>query len=127
MYTHSVGIQYKSPEGTIANTTEDFHGDFNEGIDTNVPPSTVDQVEACPVTVAKIVSCCIFSAVAVTLKTYAAGVLKQTIPVAAGKQITWGNTFTFACPFTDNFDTMKISNADPAKNTNFKARFCLTD
>jgi hypothetical protein len=126
-FTHSVGVTYKSQEGTITNTTESFTGDAEEGIDTTVPAATTDQVEACPITVAKITSCCMYSAVALTVKTYAAGVLKQTIALAAGKQLVWNSSSAFANPFTNDFDTMKLTNADVSKSTNFKARFLLTD
>src|SRR6266567_5517250 len=99
-YTDSIGVQYKSAEGTITNTTENFTGDAHEGVDTTVPPATTDQVEGCSVDVSKIVSCCLFSAVALTVKTYAAGVLKDTIALLAGKQIVWTNTSPYANPFT---------------------------
>jgi len=124
-YKHSVGVLYHSPEGNIANTTEDFLGDENEGIDTTVPPTTVDQVEELSIDVSTIVCCCLYSAVALTVKTYAAGVLKQTINLRAGKQIVWDENSPFANPFTDDFDHMKLSNADLTKATNFKARFLL--
>jgi hypothetical protein len=126
-FTHSVGVQYKSQEGTIANTTDSFNGNAEEGMDVAVPASTVDQVEALAVTVANITSLCLFSAVALTVKTYAAGVLKQTINLSAGKQLVWNNASHFANPFTDNFDTLKLSNADLVKATTFKARFLLSD
>jgi hypothetical protein len=61
------------------------------------------------------------------VKTYAAGVLKQTIALAAGKQLVWNSSSAFANPFTNDFDTMKLTNADVSKSTNFKARFLLTD
>jgi hypothetical protein len=126
-FTHSVGVQYKSQEGTIANTTDSFNGNAEEGMDVAVPANTVDQVEALAITVANIVSLCLFSAVALTVKTYAAGVLKQTINLPAGKQLVRNNTSSFANPLTDNFDTMKLSNADLVKATTFKARFLLSD
>jgi hypothetical protein len=126
-FQHSVGVLYKSQEGTIANTTDAFNGNAESGIDVAVPATTVDQVEPLAVTVANIVSLCLFSAVALTVKTYAAGVLKQTINLPAGKQLVWNNASSFANPFTDNFDTIKLSNADPVKATTFKARFLLSD
>jgi hypothetical protein len=126
-FSHSVGVLYKSQEGTIANTTDNFTGNAEEGIDVTVPAATTDQVEALSVTVANIVSLCLFSAVALTVKTYAAGVLKQTINLPAGKQLTWNNASSFANPFTNDFDTMKLTNADPTKSTTFKARFLLGD
>lgn len=124
-YKHSIGVLYKTTEGTIANTTEDFLGDENEGIDTTVPPATTDQVEELSIDVSAIVSCAMFSAVALTVKTYAAGVLKQTIVLTAGKMVLWDHNSSFANPFTDDFDTMKLTNADVTKSTNFKARFLL--
>ncbi|SRR6266498_1469931 len=126
-FTHSVGVVYKSQEGTIANTTDSFVGNAEEGLDVAVPASTTDQVEALAITVANIVSVCLFSAVALTVKTYAAGVLKQTIALPAGKQLTWNNASSFANPFTNDFDTMKVTNADLTKATTFKARFLLSD
>lgn len=121
--TYSVGVQTKTPEGTIANTTESFNGNVGAIVDAVVPAATVDQVEACSVKVANLVMCILFSPLAVTIKTYEAGVLKQTMALAAGKQLVWDQNSTFANPFTDDFDTMKISNADVAKSTTVKARF----
>ncbi len=126
-YTDSIGIQYKSAEGTITNTTESFTGDAHEGIDTTVPAATVDQVEGCSVDISKIKSCVLYAPLAVTVKTYLATVLKDTIPLVANKQLVWDINSTFALPFSSDFDTMKVSNADLTKSTAFKARFLLTD
>jgi len=127
-FTHSIGVLYKSQEGTIANTTESQVGNAEEGLDPTVPAATTDQVEPLNIIVANIKMCCLFStATDLTVKTYASGVLKQTIALTAGKQLTWVVGSTFANPFTDNFDTMKLTNADPVKSTVFKARFLLTD
>jgi hypothetical protein len=126
-FQHSVGVLYKSQEGTIANTTDAFNGNAEAGLDVAVPANTVDQVEALAVTVASLVSLCLFSAIALTVKTYAACVLKQTINLPAGKQLVWNNTSSFANPFTNDFDTIKLSNADPVKATTLKARFLLSD
>jgi hypothetical protein len=126
-FTHSVGVLYKSQEGTISNTTSSFVGNAEEGLDVSIPAATTDQPEAIAITVANLVSFCLFSALAVTVKSYAAGVLKQTITLAAGKELVWYNGSTFTNPFTNDFDTLKITNADPTKATTFKARFLLTD
>jgi hypothetical protein len=127
-FTHSIGVLYKSQEGTIANTTDSQTGNAEEGIDVAVPAATTDQVEPLAITVANIKMCCLFSTITdLVVKTYAAGVLKQTINLTAGKQLTWVLGSTYANPFTNDFDTFKVSNADPVKVTNFKARFLLTD
>jgi hypothetical protein len=127
-FTHSIGVLYKSQEGTIANTTDPFTGNAEEGLDVNVPAATTAQAEALAITVANLVSLCLFSTTtAVVIKTYAAGVLKDTINLAAGKQLVWNNASTFANPFSVNFDTIKLDNADPTKATTFKARFLLSD
>ena len=126
-FTHSVGVLYKSQEGTISNTTTSFVGNAEEGLDVSIPPATTDQAEAISITVANLVSFCLFSALAVTVKSYAAGVLKQTVTLAAGKELVWYSGGTFTNPFTNDFDTLKITNADPTKATTFKARFLLTD
>jgi len=127
MFTHSIGVLYKSQEGTIANTTESFSGAAEEGVDVSVPAATTDQAEAINITIAKLQSLCLFSALALTVKTYAASVLKQTITLTAGKQLVWDVNSTFANPFTNDFDTLKLTNADPTKATTFKARFLLSD
>jgi hypothetical protein len=126
-FTHSVGVLYKSQEGTISNTTTSFVGNAEEGVDVSVPAATTDQPEAIAITVANLVSFCLFSALAVTVKSYAAGVLKQTVTLAAGKELVWYAGGGFTNPFTNDFDTLKITNADPTKATTFKARFLLTD
>ena len=127
MFTHSIGVLYKSAEGTIANTTESFTGAAEEGVDVSVPAATTDQAEAINVTIAKIQSLCLFSPLALTVKTYAATVLKQTITLTAGKQLVWDTNSTFANPFTNDFDTIKLSNADPTKAAAFKLRVLLSD
>ena len=127
MFTHSIGVLYKSPEGTIANTTESFTGAADEGVDVSVPAATTDQAEGCSVDVSKLVSLCLFSQLALTVKTYAGGTLKQTVNLTAGKQLVWDQNSSYANPFTDDFDTIKLSNADPTKATAFKARFLLSD
>jgi hypothetical protein len=127
VYTHSVGVTYKTPEGTITNITESFTGEGEAGVDTTIAAATTDHAEGCSVDVSKIVSCCMFSALDTTAKTYAAGVLKQTFSLVAGKQMVWKSSDVAANPFTDDFDTLKITNGDGTKSTTFKARFLLTD
>jgi hypothetical protein len=126
-FTHSVGVLYKSQEGTITNTTDSYIGNAEEGLDVSVPAATTDQAEAISVTVANIVSLCLFSPLALTVKTYAGATLKDTIALAANKQIVWTNTSPYANPFANNFDTIKLTNADPTKAAAFKARFLLSD
>jgi hypothetical protein len=125
--TYSVGVQTKTPEGTIANTTDNFIGNAASIVDASIPAATADQVEACAVTVANLVMCVLYSVLALTIKTYAAGVLKQTINLPAGKQMVWDTNSTFDNPFTDNFDELKISNADGTKATTLKARFLMSN
>ena len=125
--TYSIGIQTKTPEGTIANTTDSFVGNAASIVDAAVPAATTDQVEACSVKVANLVMCVLFSAVALTIKTYEGVTLKQTIALPAGKQMLWDQNSTFANPFVDDFDSIKISNADPSKATTLKARFLMSN
>jgi len=126
-FSHSIGVLYKSQEGTISNTTQAFTGNAEEGVDVSVPAATTAQAEALAVTVANIVSCCLFSNLALTVKTYLGGTLKDTIVLAAGKELTWYQGSQAAIPFSANFDTIKLDNADPTKAATFKARFLLTD
>jgi hypothetical protein len=127
MFTHSIGVLYKTKEGTISSTTQSFTGNGEEGLDVSVPAATTAQAEPLTVTVANIVSCCLFSNLALTVKTYLAGVLKDTIALAAGKELTWYQGSQAAIPFSSNFDTMKLDNGDPVKAAGFKATFLLTD
>lgn len=124
-FSHSVGVLYRSAEGTIANTTETNVGNMETGLDVVVPNSTTDQVEPIAVDVSRIQSFCMYSsATALTIKTYASAVLKQTLVIAAGQQETWTLNSPFTNPLTDDFDTIKLTNADGIKSTTFKFR-CL--
>jgi|ERR1700687_2761465 len=125
--TYSLGVQFKTPEGTIANTTESFTGNTGSVVDTSIPAATTDQAENCNVVIADLVAFVLFAPLAVTVKSYKATVLKQTVDLAAGKQLVWDTNSTFTNPFTDDFDTLKISNADLTKATIFKARFLMSN
>lgn len=124
-YTHKTGITYSNDEGTIASTTNSFTGSEEVGVDDNISALTTDKELALAVTVADIVSMCLFCALPLTVKTYKGGTLKQTIALAANQQQTWNNTDAFTCPITDDFDHIYVTNPDATKVARLRCRFLL--
>src|SRR2546430_243046 len=109
VFTHSVGVLYKSDQGTIANTTESFTGNAESGVKADIPAGSTDLAFVVPlVTRVNVVSCCLVSTLATTVKTYLATVLKDTLTLAAGKQLEWDSNSAAPNPFTSNFDEIKV-------------------
>jgi hypothetical protein len=128
LFTHSVGVLYKSDEGTLANTTESFTGNAETGIKADVPAGAIDQSYKVPtVTVLNIVSCCMVTTLATTVKTYLATVLKDTLALTAGKQLVWDSNSAAPIPFTSNFDEVRVTNPDNSKITPFRLAVLLTN
>jgi hypothetical protein len=124
--THKRGTSYTTDAGTVATTNETFTGDSEINVDFVVADNTTDGVCAVPsVDVSQIMSTMLYSDKSITVKTYAATVLVDTIAVTGGKQINWASTDTGDCPFTADFDELKITNTADEAAAKVKLRVLL--
>ena len=123
-FTHSIGVTYKTDEGTIANTLDSFTGDAEQGLDVTIPASSTIR-ENVQVYQSEIVSFCLWSKLALTVGLYKNNSLVQTISLGANKQLNWDNGLANSNPITADFDSVHLTNPSITTATAFKARFLL--
>ncbi len=113
-YTHKITTGYTSDMGAISSTVETFVGSAQVGVDVAVVAGAVNALEAIAITQANIVSVCIVSDKALTLKTNSSGSPQETLSLVAGSQVVWTTNSTHACPFSDDITAFYLSNAGVA-------------
>jgi len=121
--THTVGVIYRTGVGTITNTTDTYTGDGEVNIDDTVAGPSTNKQYAVTFLTADIASLCIYSDVALTLKTNTTtGV--DVITLLAGKQVVWNTDHDEACPIASNVTALYVTNAG-ATVANLKIRVLL--
>lgn len=110
MFTHTIGVTYKSDAGTIASTTEQFTGDGEADYDGVIPNNATNIEIDVVVPHAAIRSMVLFAAVAMTVKTNSSSVPDDTINIAAGTQVVWNTNHEEACPFTVDVTKLFVTN-----------------
>jgi hypothetical protein len=124
-FKHTFAVTYKTDEGTIATTSNDYTADGATGIDDVVPPSTTNKEYDLPVTLANVKSLLIYSDQALTIKTNSSVTPSDTITVKAGIPIVWNTDMINSIPFATNVAKMFITNAG-ANSANMKVRCATT-
>lgn len=125
MFSHIVARGYTTDGGAQTSPSVTYSGDTAEGLSVSLAPSTTDQKLALPITVSDIVALYFYSSLAITLKTYWQGVLQETFTIPAAKAQLWTNDGIISCPFTKDFDHIKLTNADGAQTAVVSARFLM--
>jgi len=87
-FTHSVGVTYRTAEGTITNTTDNYTADGQILFSGTVANSATQEVDVA-IDVSKVQSIVLYSDRAITVKTNSSGSPDDTIALAAGKQLVW--------------------------------------
>jgi hypothetical protein len=101
MPTHSVGVTYKTAEGTIASTTDTYTADAEYVIDETIAASTTNKEIDMTLTKANIKSLCLYSDQAVTVNTNSTGAgASDTIVLAAKVQLVWNTDSHFTIPLS---------------------------
>lgn len=112
-FTHTVAMTYGTGvQSSVYSFTQTNTGETN--VDESMTAGAADVVVAWAATLADVKSLLVVASVAMTLKTYAATVLKDTIALAAGVPIIWqdGIGWTLAdVGFAYDFDQVKVSSA----------------
>lgn len=112
MFTHTLGITYRTDAGTIANVSLPFTGNW-EGVDLDVTinaGATNVEYDAV-VTIAQVQSLLMFSDQAVTLKTNSSGSPQDTINIKAGVPIAWNINSFHSIPFAGNVTKLFFTNS----------------
>lgn len=121
-FTHSVGITYKTAEGTISSTTDTYTADAEMALDDQVAASTTNKEFDLSLTQANIKSMVLYSDQAVTVKTNSATSPSDTINLAAKIQLVWNTDSHFSIPFSGNVTKFFITNSGGVA-ANLKFRF----
>lgn len=121
MPTHSVGITYKTAEGTITSTTDSYTADAEYVIDETIAASTTNKEIDLSLTKANIKSMVMYSDQAVVIKTNST-VASDTITLAAKVQLVWNTDSQFTIPFAGNITKFFITNSGGVA-ANVKFRF----
>lgn len=110
-FTHSIGVSYKTAEGNIASTTSSQTGDQEFNYDAAVSAGAVNAAVLAPITKADLLSVCIYSDQAITIKVNSTSSPQEVITIAAKQQVQWNVASPFACPFSGDVTEFFISNA----------------
>lgn len=109
-FIHSIGVSYKNDAGSIASTTSTVTGDQELNYDSAVAAGAVNAHVVASILHATLLSVCLYSDQAVTIKTNSTSSPEETITLAAKQQIAWNNLSTGACPFSGDITALYISN-----------------
>lgn len=120
-FTHTIGVTYKTAEGTIASTTDTYTADAEYALDDTVAASTTNKEFDLSLTKANIKSMVLYSDQAVTIKTNST-VASDTIVLAAKVQLVWNTDSQFSIPFSGNITKFFITNSGGVA-ANIKFRF----
>jgi hypothetical protein len=121
-FTHSIGVTYKTAEGTISSTTDTYTADAEYALDDVVAASTTNKEFDMALTGANIKSMVLYSDQAVTIKTNSTGSPSDTIALAAKIQLVWNTDSHFSLPFAGNVTKFFVTNAGGVA-ANLKFRF----
>ena len=121
-FTHSIGVTYKTAEGTITSTTDTYTADAEYALDDQVAASTTNKEFDLSLTKANIKSMVLYSDQAVTILTNSTGAPSDTIQLAAKLQLVWNTDSHFSIPFSANVTKFFVTNAGGVA-ANIKFRF----
>jgi hypothetical protein len=124
-FTHTLGVTYKTGEGTVISVNQNYVADGQMDIDDIVPPSTTNKEYDLPITLANVKSLVISSDQALTIKTNSSVTPSDTITVKAGIPITWNTDNINSIPFATNVAKMFITNGG-SNSANLKVRVATT-
>ena len=124
-FQHTYSLTYKTGEGTVVTTSQNYTSDGQVDVDDIVPPSTTNKNYALAITLANVKSLLIYSDQAVTIKTNSSGAPSDTINVKAGVPIAWNTDMLNSIPFATNVSQMFITNAG-GNSANLKIRIATT-
>lgn len=112
-FTHVITRGYRDSSGKTIQSTETNTGNAESNFDQQVAGSTTNGEYTFLITQADLVSCCIFSDQAVTIKTNSSGSPQDTIALEAGQNIVWDLAFDGGgkIPFAGNVTSIFITNA----------------
>jgi hypothetical protein len=87
-------------------------GAISGGVSEIIPIAATDLVVASACDITQLKAACLFATAALTVKTYLAAQLVDTIAVAANQVRIWTLADTLGlCMFTGDFDSLKVTNA----------------
>jgi hypothetical protein len=121
MPTHTLGVSYKTAEGTITSTTDSYTADAEYVIDEVIAASTTNKEIDLALTRANIKSMVMYSDQAVVIKTNST-VASDTVTLAAKVQLVWNTDSQFSIPFAGNVTKFFITNSGGVA-ANIKFRF----
>jgi hypothetical protein len=126
LFTHSIGVVYKSDEGSVSSTTHTYSDDTEAGVDALVAAGATNKEWDLALTVANLQSCVLFCDQNVTLKTNSSSSPQETISLVAGKEViyTHDGAAGGAIPFAGNITKFYLTNSG-VKDANFKFRALL--
>jgi len=126
VFTHSIGVLYKSDEGSVSSTTHTYTDDTEAGVDAVVAAGQTNKEWDIALTVANIRSMVLFCDQNVTLKTNSTSSPQDTINLVAGKEVVFTSDGAAggAVPFAGNVTKFYITNGG-LKDANFKFRALL--
>ncbi len=125
LFTHSVGVTYKTAAGSITNTTDSYTADGEVNISDVVAAGVSNYSFDVTFDPANVKSMVLYSDQAVTVKTNSSSSPQETISLAAKIQRVWTTDHTEVIPFSGAITKFYVSNAGTT-DANFKF-YCLVD
>jgi hypothetical protein len=116
LFTHTLGVTYKTDAGTIASTTDNYTGDAENDLElSGTAPLIAGAVNSefdMQITVAKIQSMVLYADQNVVIKTNSTGSPGNTVNLVAKKQVVWNTDSVMAKPFTTDTTKLFLSNSN---------------
>lgn len=126
-FTHTISKTYKTDAGTTTSASYTKTGSTDLAWDGTIAVSTTNDEVDLVFTNASIVSLCIFSDAAVTIKTNSTGSPDNTITMTANKQIIWNANEAGTNPFVAaDVTKLYFTNASSSVVANVKIRLLLS-
>ncbi|MDP9292787.1 MAG: hypothetical protein M3O82_10560 [Verrucomicrobiota bacterium] len=108
--THVITTGYKNDAGTVSSVLKTYTGDAEENVEDVVAVGITNKLYTVAITKTQIVSMCIYSSGAVTIKTNSSSAPTETITLAAGDAKTWATDHAESCPFSANITALYVTN-----------------
>lgn len=124
-YKDTWGVTIKTEAGTIASSAYDVTGDFREGVDETVGPSTTNTEFDINIDVSAIQSMALWCDHDVTLKTNSTAAPGNTITLKAGKMLAWDLNHSDANPLTSDVTKIFVTNGDTTNSAHVKFSFLV--
>jgi hypothetical protein len=124
MFTHSITSGYAGEGGNVITLTKKYTGQTEVAFDGTVPATTDNEAVTIAWIAANVKALLLYSDTALTIKTNSSGTPVNTVTLAAGQIIVWGNDHPEPNPIAANVTELFLSN-DQANIANVSIRVLL--